>query len=517
VRLIVLVVVDQMIPEQLERLAPWWSGGFGRFAAGEVWRRAAHGHASTATGPGHATLGTGTHPATNGIVGNGWIDRTSGWEVYCAADASVAPLTSDGAGEPGDAGRSPANLLVDGFAAHVKAAAPGARCVGVSGKDRAATLTTGPGADWAFWWDRSSAGFASSTYYGEALPDWVVDWNDGWPEGLDAYTWEDDLPEDIGASGVAPDRRTGEVGAFPHPAPRLSSPPTAAELSGLARFVYGSPLVDRFTLELAAQAVENLELGADDEVDFLFVGLSACDTVGHSFGPYSREVTDLLLRTDAWLGELFELLDASVGEDRWIAALSSDHGVLELPESLAARGFDARRVSRAAIAQVAADLEEELVALFGSDLGLRMSSGVHFDREAIASAGVEPAEVYAIAREFLRAIDFVHSTYTFDELVAWRAADARADGLLSVVARSFHPLRSPDIALVLAPHALMSPGGTSHGSPWSYDRDVPVVFLGPGTTPGARFEPCLTVDVLPTLLARAGLAVPDGLDGRILE
>ena len=76
VRLVVLVSVDQMIPEQLERLDPWFSGGFRRFADGQVWRRAAHGHGGTATGPGHATLGTGLHPRSHGIVGNSWLRAT---------------------------------------------------------------------------------------------------------------------------------------------------------------------------------------------------------------------------------------------------------------------------------------------------------------------------------------------------------------------------------------------------------------------------------------------------------
>ena len=47
-------------------------------------------------------------------------------------------------------------------------------------------------------------------------------------------------------------------------------------------------------LEVAKRAVRDLDLGGDEHVDTLFVGLSACDTAGHLFGPYSEEVTDVL-------------------------------------------------------------------------------------------------------------------------------------------------------------------------------------------------------------------------------
>ena len=336
VRLIVLVSVDQMIPEQLERLDPWLSGGLRRFADGQVFRRAAHGHGGTATGPGHATLGTGLHPNHHGIVGNSWLLAGTSESVYCVQDNEAQLVTVGGV--VGGAAGSPRNLLADGLADHVRRVHPGSKSVGISGKDRAAILSLGRSADAALWWDRSGRGFVSSTFFGEELPEWAQEWNRSWTDELGNFVWEDLLPEDIDEAGTAPDDRAGEVSAlgptFPHAAPPLSDPPLQPELALLSRWVYGTPLVDRFVVELALRAVEGMDLGGDEEVDYLFVGLSACDTVGHSFGPYSREVTDLLLRADAQLGRLFDHLDERLGEDGWVAALSSDHGVLEFPEAL---------------------------------------------------------------------------------------------------------------------------------------------------------------------------------------
>ena len=100
VRLVVMVSVDQMTPEQLERLAPWLHGGLGRFAhAGRVFPRAALRHGDTETGPGHAAYGTGCLPLHNGIISNDWFAVDSRDSVYCFADRDSRALTDAGVGE----------------------------------------------------------------------------------------------------------------------------------------------------------------------------------------------------------------------------------------------------------------------------------------------------------------------------------------------------------------------------------------------------------------------------------
>lgn len=521
VRLIVLVSVDQMIPEQLERLDSWFTGGFRRFADGQVFRRAAHGHGGTATGPGHATLGTGLHPMNHGVVGNSWLRAGTAEGVYCVQDDEIQLVTSTGV--VGGGAGSPRNLLADGLADHIRRAHPGSKSVGISGKDRAAILSLGRAADLALWWDRGGRGFVSSTFFGEELPPWVREWNAAWADELEGYAWEDHLPADIDEAGTAPDQRAGEVTplgpVFPHPAPPQSAPPTSPELALLSRWVYGTPVVDRFVVELAMQAVEGMDLGADDEVDYLFVGLSACDTVGHSFGPYSREVTDLLLRADAELGRLFELLDERVGEDRWVAALSSDHGVLEFPEALRGRGFAARRVATAHLDDVERDLRQFLAEAFGADHLVYFSpTALMFDHEKITAAGIEPDEVHELALEvMLTSLEWLDRGYTRAQLEEALANEKDAAPMLVLMAHSYLAERSPDVVLVHDPWILLQGAGTTHGSPWAYDRKVPLAFIGPGSEREERFGPSWTVDVAPTLLSRAGIEVPEGLDGTVLD
>ncbi len=521
VRLIVLISVDQMIPDQLERLASVFEGGFRRFLdEGEVWRRAFLQHAMTATGPGHATLATGMQPAHNGIIGNVWPATDSSASVYCVGDPQAGLLRVDGAQAPGT-GRSPANLLVPGLGDYVKRADERALAIGISIKDRSAVLGIGREPDWALYWDRGPGGFASSTYYGDALPAWVGAWNATWPEKLGAggepFRWERLVTGDLGPIGTGPDERDGESQgrssrSLPYSAPRAAAAPVPAELNRLAGFVYGSPVGDAFVLELAEAALDNMQLGADEACDALFIGLSSCDMVGHSYGPYSVEVTDTLVRADRALGRFFEKLDADVGEGRWIAALSSDHGVLPLVESLRADGIPARRVSLVELAEACRTIEHDLVD------GFYLShdpSGVRLDVAAIEAAGIEVDEVAAAWADELEArLDWIERAVTLDEILSSKPGD---DPLLDLLRNSTLVGRSHDVQLVPKPWTMVYSSGTSHGTPWPYDRAVPVAFLGPGSPHSERFDSCASIDVVPTLLSRAGLPVPDGLDGRVLK
>jgi arylsulfatase A-like enzyme len=57
----------------------------------------------------------------------------------------------------------------------------------------------------------------------------------------------------------------------------------------------------------------------------------------------------------------------------------------------------------------------------------------------------------------------------------------------------------------------------THGSPYYYDRHVPLIFLGAGVPAGVVNERAATVDVAPTLASLARIPAPDDLDGRVLE
>jgi predicted AlkP superfamily pyrophosphatase or phosphodiesterase len=82
--------------------------------------------------------------------------------------------------------------------------------------------------------------------------------------------------------------------------------------------------------------------------------------------------------------------------------------------------------------------------------------------------------------------------------------------------------RSGDILVAYAerstlgiPHGL-GDAVASHGSPWDYDRQVPILWWWPRVVPVAETEPMDTVDIAPTLAAIIGVAAPP-VDGRCAD
>ena len=521
-RLVVLLSVDQMIPEQLTRLRPAFTGGFGRLLEeGTVFGAATLDYARTETGAGHATLSTGCLPRSHGIVGNGFFDRESGRFQYCVEDVAAASITSNGRVEAPKAGagpgrRSPRNLARPTLGEYLQAQIPGAKVASVSAKDRAAIGMGGRSNGTVLWWDKRGAGFVTSTWYADSLPSWVNEWNATWLERAGGWEWVSSLPENVEELGTAPDERPGERPfgdrgiRLPYTLGDSSSPPR------LAGEVYQTPLVDQFTAQMGRAALRELELGMDDATDLLAMSFSGCDVVGHGFGPYSQEVTDLLLRLDVELGAFFDELDERVGAGRWVTALSADHGVLPLPEYVADRGQPALRVPLAEAGSFTAKLTLELSEALGHRVRVyRRDGGLVMDRRDLAAAEftVDLAcdRLIEIARRVAAETEWVHSAHDYRDVAALTEEVTGVDALLR---NTFFPGRSPDVVLLQQPGVLIPSGlGTSHGSHHMYDRRVPLVFMGAGVSSKTRSDRVGTEDTVPTLLSLVGCAPVEGLDG----
>jgi hypothetical protein len=512
-RLVVMIAVDQLIPEQLHRLEARFSGGFKRFLEeGAVFWRATVDYACTETGPGHATLGTGRWPVHHGIVGNAYFDRGSRNMTYCVGDPEAHAVTSAGVDDTKPS-VSPAHLIGDALGDLLERGAAGSKTVTIAGKDRSAVLLGGRSPDAALWWHPGVGGFSSSTHYGAKLPGFAEVWNGAWKERARGWKWTCELVGDLAGLGTAPDEREGEAKRGGRTLPR-TLPSDDGALPGAVLF---SPLVDYFTLELALLALDSEALGQDESVDFLGLSLSGCDILGHSYGPDSVEVTDLLVRNDRDLGRLFGVLDEKVGKGRWIACLSSDHGVLDLPEMLQGRHVGAQRVKGAEVVAMRKAVEEALDATHPGhgDVGLRYGDlGFTLDAKAVEAAGIEPAALRSLIAEAAEQTPWVAEAYTLEELLANDAPGP----WLTLYRRCARPDRGQDVVLRPEPWLLFdSAEGTSHGSPYPYDRRVPLAFLGGKVKPQQRFDAASPTDAVPTLLVLAGMQPPPDLDGRVLK
>ncbi len=492
--LVVLIAVDQLRTDMLVRYESLFDGGLRRLMdEGYRFPNGTHDHAYTFTAPGHTSLGTGVYPTRHGIVGNEWWELRSGaWqEVYSMADPEVGIL-----GFPNMAGRSPANMYRGGLADWISGSSPDARVVSISRKDRAAIGLAGRTAGDVYWMADPVAGFITSSHYQSEYPEWVLRFNrEVMPEIYSDTVWESRVPEEarrLTRPDTSDYERGGRRAVFPYRPPQTVDQTTPAALTVWRS---GTPAPDAAVLGLARAAITELELGQRSAVDYLAVSFSQTDRIGHRYGPFSREQLDNLLHLDSVLEELFQVLDEAVGSHGWVAGFSSDHGILEVPEHLAETGVDARRLGR-----------EEITA---------------FQRavaRAVNSGGQGGALAWGI-KSALEELPFVEAAYTFAEV---EDAQARPDSFAVLFERSLSRERAVSLPARYGvyhrwkPNYMSSSDVTTHGSPYYYDRSVPIIFLGAGVEAGVSHESAATVDVAPTLAGLAGIEAPGDLDGRTL-
>lgn len=520
-RLVIVVVVDQMRGDYLDRFAHLFDDGLARLReGGAVFVDGRIAHAVTMTSPGHASVVTGTHPRQHGVIQNEWFDRNARAPIYAAADAN-APIIGPAGELAGLEGRSPASLLRPALGDWLKGASPTSEVHAIAFKDRAAVLLGGQRPDSVHWYEPTLPGYVSSRHYEAALPSWVTAF-DASP-AIDAELgepWVRALPAEsyafVGDDRVATEG-DGSQTTFPH---RLGDDP-ASYHKGLGTSARG----DALTLALAGEALAGESLGRDDAPDLLLLSLSGADLVGHAYGPESHELVDYYVRLDRRLGDFMRRLDAEYPGE-YMLVLTSDHGVASLPEVATARGESAERVLaadfEAAVAATLAAVSADLATPATVEGQVPAKVGFTAFNEAIwldlthLPATVDPPAFRAAAAAALRQLPFVDEAYTYDDLASDRRDAARP--LLERYRLGFVADRTPDLQLQGPPGWLVNnrPRGTSHGSPHDYDTRVPIVFYGAGVRAGRRFEPASTVDIAPTIAELLRVAPPPGIDGHSL-
>jgi hypothetical protein len=335
-RLGVLLIFDQMPAWLLDRYTPFFGkGGFGGLDGARF--DAVYPYAGTETGPGHATLSTCAVPAVHGIATNSWF--ADGKKLYAVDDPAFPTLM--GGGKRADSGRSPQHLLTNTLGDAMKTESAGrARVVTLSHKDRAAILTAGHAADLAIWYDIPQGRYTTSTAYADQLPPWLEELGLSLPmKTMAQATWSPLAPPHGLEAMVPKDDRPGEGAfkgygvTFPHDLKDLP-----AELKNSGYRLTPQSISDLFTLAL--RAVDEEDLGDDDEPDLLVISVSTTDVVGHNYGGLSLEQLDTLRRADLEVRKFLTALAGRVGgRQNLVVGLSSDHGAPDLPATIKSSGL----------------------------------------------------------------------------------------------------------------------------------------------------------------------------------
>src|SRR5688500_17367971 len=332
-RLIVIAVADQFRADYLTMFSSHWRAGLKTLVdEGAVFRRAEYPYRHTDTCAGHFTIGTGTLPRTHGMIADAWWDPETRASIECTDDDKAQPVTY---GLPTKRGKSGRRLVVPTLADELRAQRPGSRVVALSLKARSAIGLAGHGGDAVTWFEEALGvgAVVTSTAFADkpVRPVKACIGGDPFEKEFD-HVWPLRDPADhcrAADPGVGERPRAPRIGLFPHVMKGLTD--NRADAFNLWR---ESPFGDAYLGRMAIALVDAFALGQRDATDFLGVGFSSTDTVGHPFGPDSRELEDTVARLDDAIGALIRHLDAKVGRANYILAFSADHGVAPIPVTM---------------------------------------------------------------------------------------------------------------------------------------------------------------------------------------
>ncbi|MBK6799906.1 MAG: alkaline phosphatase family protein [Acidobacteria bacterium] len=235
-----------------------------------------------------------------------------------------------------------------------------------------------------------------------------------------------------------------------------------------------SPFANDYLVDFAKTAIVNEKLGTDDDTDLLTISFSSNDLIGHYYGPFSQEVQDVTLRTDRAIAELFSYLDKKIGLDKVVVALTADHGVAPVPEQVRELGYG----GRLEIKPVTDAIESALDKRFEDDKWIlsAVNGNIYFDESVIERRKASMHEVEQIACQVIMKQPGMAECLTRTQLMGNNIPQTM---LARSVANGFHSSRNGNIILVTLPFYFFGEGvTTTHGSPYSYDTHVPVLFYG---------------------------------------
>jgi hypothetical protein len=495
------VVVDQFGSSEFERIEPVFTEGYRRLIdQGVVFSRAVHQHSQTQTGPGHATISTGQYPRDHGVVSNWYVEPGLPELIWVGDDP--------------EHDKSPHRLMVPSIGDRIKEQYPTAKVFSASAKARAAIMLGGKHANAAFWWEEEDGLLESSTYYD--VPEWFEAFNaqkltkhfygSVWnPLPLSAEALAQVKIEELDLGPLRP--------SFPHVFGGLRPAPVENFYDDL----WGSPWLDTHVVQLAHEILEQEQLGADAVPDLLALSFSNSDVIGHRFGPHSREYVDVLLRQDRLVGELLDHIDRTVGLDQTLIVLTSDHGVVPVPELQQRWGKPGKRVdweTVQCVQQATVDLANE----HGVEHWL--IEGTYLAPDLVEKTGLSELELEQATARRLEECPAVEKVWTDSELTAPEALQKPTDENDEqwLFANSYYPGRSAEFQIRYNEYLMRSRGSlTTHGTSYLYDRQVPVVFVAPGRAAARREQSIATVDVAPTIAGLLGIRVPEEVDGRDLS
>lgn len=412
---------------------------------------------STMTCPGHAIISTGSWPIHTGISINAWYSRSKSKKEYCVDDDEF--------------GVSPRKLKTTTISDEFKASDKKSKVYGIALKDRSAVMLAGHKADAAYWFDEKAWQWRSSAYYSSGHLKWISKFN----------------------TKITPTKPDKE----------------------LLKTAWG---VQR-TTQLAEELITKENLGRGGGTDFLFISYSSHDIAGHQFGPNSPELKQLLIDEDKELSRFLNALKTkfNLEKDVWIV-LTGDHGIPPTIEYSSANKISAQYISEIQMIEKIYKQLNEFYKRSDRNEWFKVSEIMHYtvNKDLLEKLKIERTSFLKKVREIIMSMDIAEEVilpelYSKDMLMSPR--------IKRQIENSFVGDQWGDIILMPKPFSIPSENGgkINHVTGYSYDKMVPMIFVGAPFKKQTFYTKAYVVDIHPTIAALLGIVPSPKVDGRILH
>ncbi|MGA7837460.1 MAG: alkaline phosphatase family protein, partial [Ignavibacteriaceae bacterium] len=273
-----------------------------------------------------------------------------------------------------------------------------------------------------------------------------------------------------------------------------------------------TPFANDLQFDFVKSAFKNEKLGQHQDTDFLAISFCASDYVGHAYGPNSVEVEDLYVKIDSLIADMINLLDKKLGKGNYLMFLSADHAVAEGPDFLKEKNipggwFDPHIVRDSLENFTTRNYNNpKLIESFSN-------SQIFFNRQVIDEQNLELSNLENVYAQYLReTFPEIKEIFKRDDLEKEIAGRTNPNLLLN----GFNPVRSGDVIFGLQPGFIFARGGqdaTSHGSLYSYDTHVPLIFYGWNIPRKTINKPVYIVDIAPTIADLLKIQEPNACIG----
>ncbi len=509
-KLIITIEVEGMRYDYLYKFWDKFSdGGFKRLVnQGKYYENAQFDYFYTKSSSGYATIVTGANPSQHGIVNDYWYKRLTNKKEYCIDDKKQTIIGTDSY----LSGCSPKSLLTSTFSDELKLSDfKLSKVISISPKDYAAVLCGGHLADGAFWVDKQTGKWISSSYYFSQLPKWVNRFNEKkFPDIYLSKIWNTYFPIEKYNNNTLGDDNSFEIGflggqkTFPYNLPVLKEKTDSYEI------LNSVPFGNTYTKDFAISAIVNEDLGKDTYCDYLNIAFTITENITEKFGIRSVELEDTYVRLDRDIEHFINFIKDYIGIQNTIIILTSDRGSSDSPRLLREinmpGGYFKDKNSQTL-------LNSFLRAVYGVDNLIEYFDGsyLYLNRNKIEDLKLNLNEIQQKVSDFM-----VNFTGVSDALTAYSLETRNyTSGLQMRAQKSYQKKRSGDISVILEPGYI--PGSDkTYGSGYRNYTQVPLIFYGWKIKPGKTDIPVSMTDIAPTMARILKIAYPNASTGKVL-